>query len=234
MIQILMPMAGDGTRFNKGFKPFIEVNGTPLYQWSLKSLSAIKDYSLTFVIKTQDNEMYQIEEKLLESHPQANVIILEKSTLGCLETSLQGMEQMDLDLPLIILDSDLYFNSTSFNEVVSNTNALLQSSLIYFNSNNPWFSYCELKDQEVIRTREKEVISNNAIAGAYCFSSARIFMNHGARFITSKTMTKGEYYISPVYNSLIKEGEIIQSYFCDKYYSLGSPEEVEENIEYLK
>lgn len=229
-----MPMAGDGTRFNNGFKPFINVKGIPLYQWSLKSLKSIKQYSLTFIIKEDDDKTFSIKKRLLKNHPNANVVILPKRTLGALDTCIQGIQDLDLKLPLVILDCDLYFNSPKFNKMVSKQDFDFKSGLLYFNSNQKWFSYCELKDEKVIKTREKEVISNNAIAGAYCFSRAELFKVHGTKALKSDLTTNGEYYISPIYNSLIKKGEIVNSYFCEEYYSLGTPEEVERNLEFLK
>ncbi|OUR96480.1 hypothetical protein A9Q84_09020 [Halobacteriovorax marinus] len=234
MIQILMPMAGDGTRFNNGFKPFIEIKGIPLYKWALKSLGEIKDFSLTFIIKESDDMKYLVSQKLIESHPEASIRILKHKTLGALDTCLQSIDELNLDKPLIILDCDLFFDSKTFNTVLQEKWQNFKSGLLYFNSKEPCYSYCQIENGRVVQTKEKEVISSNAIAGAYCFSKAQLLKDCGQTIITNKMTTKGEYYISPIFNHLIKKGEEVTSYFCNEYYSLGTPKEVARNSEYLK
>jgi dTDP-glucose pyrophosphorylase len=232
MIQVVMPMAGDGTRFSNGFKPFIEVSGRPLYQWSISSLGDISNVQLHFIIKKVDDEKFNVEKVLKEHYPSSSITVLDNPTRGALETAYLGTKDLNDKLPLTILDCDIYFRSKDLEYMISSDE--FKTSILFFNSNNPSYSYCSIKDKLVTRTAEKEVISNNAITGAYCFETIELFRNHAKQIINEDQKVKGEFYISPIYNHLIKNGINVSAIECDKHYVLGTPEDVLKNKDMLK
>ena len=90
---------------------------------------------------------------------------LDSPTRGALETCFSAKEKLNGSEPLLILDCDLTFISKEFIQFCNTPNG--SHGFPVFSSNDPRYSYCRLNDRNVIETAEKEVISSNAIAGAY-------------------------------------------------------------------
>ena len=227
-----MPIAGNGSRFNRGFKPFIEVEGKKLLEWSIASLGDLSNHELCFVIKESDDKLYQVNKTLKELYPKCLVVTLEKETQGTLETCSLALKQFQGETPLVVLDCDLYFES-SFHEKLLQKLNWSSSYLLTFKSQEPCYSYCYVKNGKVEATAEKEVISDSAIAGCYNFSSINLFKKYANEIIFLKKIVKNEYYISQIINELIKAGHDVRAIQCEKYFSLGTPAEVESNYKNL-
>ncbi len=100
-------------------------------------------------------------------------------------------------------------------------------ALLTFESDLPKFSYVEADENGLaVRTREKEVISSHAVCGAYFFRSRGIFEEYAARYL--KTCGYSEYFMSGVYNEMIKDGRRIGILPTDSHTSFGTPAEYEE------
>ena len=100
-------------------------------------------------------------------------------------------------------------------------------ALVSFRSNNPRYSYALTNTFGiVVKTAEKEVISENALAGAYFFSKAESFLSAAEQLLTKTDIDKQEYYVSLLFNTLIENGEIVKLSNTDEYYSFGTPEEL--------
>ncbi|MBT5096069.1 MAG: NTP transferase domain-containing protein, partial [Halobacteriovoraceae bacterium] len=164
MIQVLMPMAGAGSRF-KDFhqfpKPLIPVFEQPMFYWNCKLLQKyIKEVSFTFVVLKSHVESYQIDQKIKEIIPSANICIIPKLTEGALETAHACREQLDLESPLLITDCDLCFLAPEFFDFLNR--GLFEAAagaLVSFESDLPRYSYAKLENNQVVKTAEKEVIS---------------------------------------------------------------------------
>ena len=78
----------------------------------------------------------------------------------------------------------------------------------------------------VLRTAEKEVISNHALCGAYFFSFGKRFKEVAHQLMNEQNFAKPEYYVSLLYNYLIAAGEKIYLAPMEEYYSYGTPEEL--------
>ena len=100
-------------------------------------------------------------------------------------------------------------------------------ALVSFESNEPRYSYAALgEDGFVARTAEKEVISNHALCGAYFFASGRRFKQITHLLLAEPAFTKPEYYVSLLFNYLLKDGEKVWLAPMEEYYSYGTPEEL--------
>ena len=77
----------------------------------------------------------------------------------------------------------------------------------------------------VKRTAEKEVISNHALCGAYFFSKAEGFLFSAETLLNEIDFKKPEFYVSLLYNYLLRRGETIRLAKVDEYKSYGTPEE---------
>lgn len=99
-------------------------------------------------------------------------------------------------------------------------------ALLTFRSDSPAYSYLEYgEDGRVIRTVEKQVVSSDAICGAYYFRSRAVFESACADYLMNCGYQ--EYFVSGVYNSLIASGGSVCGFRTDFHLPFGIPEEAE-------
>lgn len=235
-LQILMPMAGAGSRFAKaGFalpKPLIPVDNIPMFLKVLSSVADIKaDKEYLFVIQQQHVDAQKLDSLIKKALPEAEIIIIPEITRGAAETALAAKSKLNPSDGLIVMDCDLWFRSKSYNKMLAdslkNTSQIV-GGLLTFSSDNPRYSYAKFgPDNIVTETAEKVVISNHAITGAYFFATAKHFVDAAKKLMAQPISEKmPEYYISFLYNILIDEGEKIQAATVDEFESFGTPEEL--------
>ena len=224
-MNLIMTMAGEGSRYKGIFnnpKPLIELQNQPLFFWSTNSV--LKYYNinnLIFVILKKHNDKFDLAKKIYNTYPNSKVVILDKILDGPLKSALKAVELIDNDEMLMINDCDhiffsnyLYLNKDSLN---------FDSALCTFQSSHPNYSYALFKDNNLIDIKEKKVISNSAICGAYLFKNKNIFINNAIKFISNNL--KNEYFMSDVYSELLKNKNKIINIPLDIHLSFGTPDE---------
>lgn len=236
-LHIIMPMAGEGSRFLKeGWttpKPLIELNGQPLFKHAISSVTD-KDIQMkySFIVRQEHIDKYQIDKGIRSFLPEANLFSVVKTTRGAVETCLIAENAIADDDAVIVMDCDLEFRSKKFMEIIKQIlNKPIEEAtggaLVSFESNEPRYSYAALgEDGFVARTAEKEVISNHALCGAYFFASGRRFKQIAHLLLAESAFTKPEYYVSLLFNYLLKDGEKVWLAPMEEYYSYGTPEEL--------
>ena len=236
-LHIVMPMAGEGSRFLKeGWttpKPLIELNGQPLFKHAISSVTD-KDIQMkySFIVRQEHIDKYQIDKGIRSFLPEANLFSVVKTTRGAVETCLIEENAIVDDDAVIVMDCDLEFRSKKFMEIIKQIlNKPIEEAtggaLVSFESNEPRYSYAALgEDGFVARTAEKEVISNHALCGAYFFASGRRFKQIAHLLLDEPAFTKPEYYVSLLFNYLLKDGEKVWLAPMEEYYSYGTPEEL--------
>lgn len=83
----------------------------------------------------------------------------------------------------------------------------------------------------VLSIHEKDPITEFAHTGHYFFSRTLDFLSYGKMIIEKDIKVNGEFFLSPVYEEMIKDGENISAFVVDKFIGLGVPEDYEK---YLK
>ena len=234
----IIPMGGEGKRFkNSSFnKPkfMIETKNNTLLEWAIQSLPLDFANKLFFIIRKNDEESFgviEFIEKIMKAKfPNVNfeTILLSKNTRGQAETVLSCKKYIDNDRPLLIFNNDTIFKSTRLKtKLFSMQNQKIDGILGIFSSNDPNYSFVEIDNEDkVIRTKEKEVISNHASTGLYIFSKGSDFVKSAEYAIEKSILSKNEFYISELYNILIKEGKKFTIDFADEFVALGTPEDI--------
>lgn len=236
-LHIIMPMAGEGSRFKKeGWttpKPLIELNGMPLFKHAISSVSAEGiNLKYSFIVRQEHIDEYKIDEGIKSFQPDANIFSVLKTTRGAVETCLMAESAISDDDAVIVMDCDLEFRSTRFIEVIKSIlskpiSEVNGGALVSFESSEPKYSYAEVgEDGLVKRTAEKEPISTHALCGAYFFSTGKRFKEIAHQLLNEPEFKKPEYYVSLLYNYMLEKGESV--YICpmEEYYSYGTPEEL--------
>lgn len=236
-----MPMAGEGSRFKQAGinipKPLIKANGIPFF---IRALSSIRnsfndtDLKVTCIIQSKHDVCNELSNGIKNEVSFANIVVLPKLTRGAVETCLSAQPFMCKDDAILIMDCDLEWESYNY---ISAIKSLLRSDsstigglLLSFNSDNQRYSYAKTDENNiVIKTAEKSVISNNALVGAYYFNTVDDFILSANKLMAyNKLSDIREYYISLLYNYIIKSGRNVLLYKVDSLHSFGTPEELSE------
>ncbi len=234
-IHLLMPMGGGGTRFgNKGFnlpKPLIMLRGKPFFYWAAECiLQNMEVEDITFVVLKEHIEKFEIDKRIREYYPNAAIHVIPEVLQGAVLTCLEGLNEIHDDLPLLFEDCDHAFMSEEFFEF-SNAGSFdsPDAALLTFESDNPAYSYVKFDSTgKVLGTIEKVVASNEAICGAYYFKSSDIFKEACEKYL--KECSYSEFFVSGVYNELVKLGKEVSTFKLDEHISFGTPDEYDETL----
>lgn len=236
-LHIIMPMAGEGSRFAKAGwttpKPLIELRGVPLFQRAIGSVALPGvEMKYSFIVRQEHIDKQHIDSLIQDILPEARIFSVLKTTRGAVETCLVAEAAIDDDDAVVVMDCDLEFRSVGYNQLVSKALSLPADeadggALVSFESDNPRYSYALVDDGgRVLRTAEKEPISNHALCGAYFFGSGKDFKRIAHQLLDDGTHGKAEFYVSLLYNYLLAEGKIVRLATMEEYYSYGTPEEL--------
>src|SRR5207237_751086 len=128
------------------------------------------------------------------------------------------------------LDCDLTFAAHAYVERLRAMAAGTDDTaglLLSFRSRAPQYSYALIENGRVLRTAEKEAISDRALTGAYGFGEAAQFFAAARNIVERNLRTgNGEYYVSSVYNALIAAGGTVRIADVERVWSVGTPEEL--------
>ena len=236
-LNFIIPMGGEGKRFknSKFNKPkfMIKTKNKTLLEWAIQSLPLDFAHKIFFIIRKNDEQNFRVKEfikKIMKKFPNTKfkVLLLSKNTRGQAETVLSCKKEINNDRALLIFNNDTYFKSIRLkSRLLSMRNQKIDGILGIFNSKDPKYSFVEIdNDDKVIRTKEKKVISNFASTGMYIFSKGSDFIKSAEYAIEKNILTKNEFYISELYNILIKEGKKITVDVADEFVALGTPEDI--------
>ena len=226
-INLLIPIAGKGSRFlDQGYvlpKQLLFAGKKQCMDWSLGSFN-LDDFNLIFIIR--DEHIYNFSyDKILKSKygPEVTVVSLKEITRGSVESCLAAESWIDNDIPLTIFTMDVMFNPVVSKLTFDNQS---DGALLTFKSNSPAYSYAQIEGELVTKTAEKEVISNNAIVGVYHFNKGSDFVRYAKIMIEMNLVTKGEFYLAPLYNLMIKDKKRIKVSTIEEMHLFGTPEEL--------
>jgi dTDP-glucose pyrophosphorylase len=266
-IQLLFPMGGLGTRFFdigiKTPKPLIEVDGQPMVLKAISSFARLKEMGAKnvriqpiFIVRSEHEAQFGLGTLLQKVAPEAKLVLLDHNTRGAVETCLVAEPHIDKNSPLVICDCDLYFRSREYEDILlqlaldegqkdeqkgENSDSSSPSGLlVYMEHTHPRYSYALTREDDnrtVIRTAEKDPISNKALIGGYGFASGAVFLKAAHQLMElpiDPEKGRKEYYISLLYNFLLQEGLKVVAVKRDEYESFGTPEELKEYNESKK
>ena len=235
MINIVIPMAGAGSRFAlagyKKPKPLIDVMGKLMIQWVIENLTTSLDHKFIFICQKEHIEKYSLNKSLMELKPGSQVIEIDGLTQGAAETVLSASDLIDNEVALVIANSDQYIDykvDNFFDDLIQKKS---DGSILTMTSSDAKWSYIKCDNNlRVTEVREKEVISNEATVGIYGFAKGSDFVKGARDMINANLRVNGEFYVAPVYNELIRGGSNISfaNIGSDKEQmnGLGTPEDL--------
>lgn len=237
MLNIVIPMAGRGSRFaNAGYstpKPLIPVGEKPMIEWVIENIRPSTAHKFTFICLAEHLNAYAaVPDTLRQLCPDCNIISIDQVTEGAACTVLLAKQQINTDAPLMIANADQYveLNVDEYLSVMEKENA--DGLIMTFWSDHPKWSYCRTReDGSVSEVVEKKVVSNEATVGIYNFRRGRDFVAAAEAMIENNLRVNNEFYVAPAYNQLIAAGQkIITAKTGKEYagmYGLGTPDDLD-------
>jgi NDP-sugar pyrophosphorylase family protein len=236
MLNIVIPMAGAGSRFaSKGYlqpKPLIPINGMPMIQVVINNLRPECSHRFIFICQEKHVREYQLDRLLPAWAPGCQIIGLDGLTQGAACTVLAARDLINTEDELMIANSDQYVDVdiNIYLEKMRQDN--LEGLIMTMAADDPKWSFVGLNHEHLVtRVVEKEVISNEATVGIYNFRQGKDFVSSADRMIEKDLRVNNEFYVAPVYNELIENNKRIGIYNigkeADGMYGLGIPVDLE-------
>ena len=230
-LHLILPMAGRGSRFfENGFispKPLIEINGKPFFYWAARSIEKFVDCAdLTFVVLEEHIRDFAIDARIKVYWPEARIVALPAVTEGAAITALRGSESLPEGEPLLFNDCDHLFYCKAFNDFCAAGQFAggPAGALLTFESDSPAYSYLQYDENgNVCHTVEKQVVSHDAICGAYYFKDKATYAAALEEYLHHCDYK--EYFVSGVYNVLAARGQRVAGFACDLHLPFGTPAE---------
>lgn len=231
MLNIVIPMAGRGSRFvNAGYempKPLIDIFGHKMIEYVSHNIRPECEHRFIYICQKEHIEKYNLKQILLQYAPDSIVIPINYVTEGAACTVLLAEEYINNDNPLMIANSDQFvdININQYLDKMKNNDGLIMT----MPANHPKWSYIKYDDAGIVTmVREKEVISNEATVGIYNYKKGSDFCKYAKQMINRNIRVNNEFYVAPVYNEMIEAGFKIVFYdIGNNMYGLGTPEDLE-------
>jgi hypothetical protein len=160
-------------------------------------------------------------------------VYLDGVTDGPAITVSKALPSLDLNLPLIVANSDQYISDglSQYGLSIRHEINEIGSVLTMEASSNKW-SYVGRDDHGVItKIVEKEEISNEATVGVYAWSKAQLFTDSLDDMIYRNLRVNNEFYVAPTYNWLIDKGVEVRTLnigpVSNSVFGLGTVDDLE-------
>jgi dTDP-glucose pyrophosphorylase len=234
MLNIVLPMAGKGSRFaEKGYafpKPLIEIKKKPMIQVVIENLTPKEPHRFIFICQKSHYNQYSLQTLLEAIAPGCKVVVVDGITEGAACTVLLAKEFIDNDDELLLANSDQFvdLDINKFLEGVRKDGK--DGSIMTFESLHPKWSYAKLDGSgNVIEVAEKKPISHHATVGIYYYKKGTFFVKGAEDMIMKNIRTNNEFYVCPVYNQMIEKSKKVGIFEIepDQMYGLGTPEDLE-------
>lgn len=233
LVNVVVPMAGEGSRFRKvGFhkpKPMIDVAGKPMIKWVMDNVQS-SEVDIHWILVVRKGHTLP---NLNDGKTKLSFVECEGLTEGAACTTLLAKHLIDNNTPLLIVNSDQFVEwNTSASDfwklVLQESKQGMDGNILCFHKdmseNDIKWSYA-LTDGNGNLTdlQEKKVISENATVGIYYWTRGSDYVMCAEQMIVKNIRVNKEFYVAPVYNEGVEKGMKFKLSFCKRMYGLGVP-----------
>lgn len=236
MINVLLPMAGGSAMFDPQLYPYplplTELMGKPMIEHVVANLATLDDdVRFIFVVKSDDCRRFHLDHTLTLLAPgRCEIVRLIANTQGAMCSALMAISHINNDDPLVISNSDQLIEPC-LRELFAELRASnCAGGCLTFDAVHPRWSYVRLENGQVVEAAEKKPLSRHAIAGFYYFARGSRFVEAASRAILNQSCLNGQYYVAPVFNELILDGDVVMTVAIPQgcYSSFYTPHRIEE------
>lgn len=236
-MKYVFTLSGNSERFTKeGFiaKPLITINGKMVIEYVMDMFPGINIEDVLFLVNEHDVEKYNINTILTTLYPGATIFIIPVHTSGPIISILKAESKIKDDESYIVSYCDLT-HKWNYNDFL---NSIIESKcdgcLVTHTGMHPHrmrninFAHLKLNGTSVLEVKEKGYFTSNPItehasSGIYYFKRGSDLKKYCKKMIENNETVNGEYYVTLIYNQMIKDGLSIINYPTDNYVCLGTP-----------
>jgi dTDP-glucose pyrophosphorylase len=239
MMNIVIPMAGHGSRFTKaGYrnpKPLIDILGKPMIQWVTENLKPKMPHRFIFICQKEHLAFYSLGDLLESLAPGCEIIEVSQVTQGAACTVLLAKQLINNQYPLMIANCDQYID-IDINEYLQELERTTADGLIMtMKAHDPKWSFIKLNaNNEITEVVEKKVVSDEATVGIYNYKHGSDFVTAAEMMIRKDLRVNNEFYVAPAYNEMIADGKMITFFNIGSLgvcmHGLGTPEDLDDFI----
>ncbi len=236
MINIVVPMAGRGSRFSQaGYsipKPLLSVFGRPMIEVVIENLRPSQPHRFIFICQREHLLAHDLEPILREAGMNTLIVPIDHITEGAACTVLLAEADINNDDALMIANCDQYIATPIDSYLNRMEEGRFDGFIMTMTANDPKWSFIGLDaDGKVNRVVEKQVVSDEATVGVYNYLRGRDFVAAAHEMIASNDRTNNEFYVAPAYNYMIRRGSRVghMNIGADRsgMYGLGTPTDLE-------
>ena len=227
-LNVVIPMAGAGSRFaEKGFtvpKPLITFRGKTMIEHVVDNLNI--DAKYTFIVQQEHLDKFDAGRILRNIVPNCNIVPLSGVTDGAARSLLQAKDIINNIDPLFIVNSDNLIEWGNIGIMKSFEDK--DGGIILIKADGPKWSYAATDENDfATEIAEKIQISTNATTRHYYWRKGSDFLKCAEEMIRRDIRFNNEFYIAPVYNIGIENGLKIYTRHAQKFWSVGTPEDLD-------
>lgn len=240
-MHIIVPMSGIGNRFiEAGYpmpKPLIEVEGKPIIEHVVHLFP--NESKFTFICNSKHLNETNMRAILKRICPNATIVEIPNHKKGPVFAVSQIFNLIEEEEEVIVnyCDFNTYWDYHDFLTHTRNRGA--DGAIPSYKGFHPHMlgstNYAFIKDEKqwMIKIKEKEPFTNNrmqeyASNGTYYFKKGALVKKYFQELLLSDQNINGEFYVSLVYNLLVRDGFKVSIYEIQHMLQWGTPNDLEE------
>jgi NDP-sugar pyrophosphorylase family protein len=239
-MKIIIPMAGTGNRFvERGYddpKPLIKVNGKRIIEYILDMFN--DDDEFVFICNDTHLATTNISQVLLLLKPNAEIVSMPQHKLGPVHTVQQVYNLIKDDEEVIVsyCDNPHLWNRKDFENKMNQAKfdgcVLTHTGFHPHTLANTKMAFVKGEEGILEEIKEKECytdtpMNEHASTGVYYFRKGAYVKKYFDLAVEQGIQYNGEYYVTLVYNLLVKDGLKIGYYDTPYVTVFGTPDETE-------
>ncbi|HDM8440038.1 glycosyltransferase family 2 protein [Yersinia enterocolitica] len=237
MLNIVIPMAGKGSRFAKeGYqdpKPLIPVGTKRMIELVINNLTPSRPHRFIFICQQEHIDKYDLQAKLEILAPNCIVVGINQVTEGAACTVLCAKDYINNNDNLMIANSDQWVDICIDDYLADMDEKDLDGIIMTMDADDPKWSFVEFDTNGLVKgVYEKIVISKEATVGIYNYKRGSDFCTKAEKMISNGDRSNGEYYVAPVYTYMYKDDNARIGVYnigseANGMYGLGIPSDLE-------
>ncbi|MDX2084220.1 MAG: NTP transferase domain-containing protein [Candidatus Melainabacteria bacterium] len=248
-MHIIIPMSGVGRRFQEaGYtqpKPLISVDGMPMIEHVVGLFPALAKQPVRFSFICNETHLAEtpLAETLRRICPAGEIVAIAPHKLGPVHAVLQWARQqpeaIDPEEPVVVNYCD-FSTRWSFEQFVAAVGQQQAAgSVVAYRGFHPHMlgtdHYAFIREQDgwLQAIQEKQPFTNNRMAefasnGTYYFARGEWMLKYFRQLMDEGQALNGEYYVSMVYNLMVRDGLPVSVYEVDTMLQWGTPKDLRE------
>lgn len=240
-MKVIIPMSGMGNRFVKaGYdipKPLIKMNGKPMIEHIVEMFSGAKDF--IFICNSKHLLETNMRSVLNKIAPNCEIVEIPPHKKGPVYAVSYISDRIDDDEEVVVnyCDFSVYWDFKDFLTHTRNRDA--DGAVPAYKGFHPHMlgstNYAFMRDEKqwMLEIKEKEPFTDNrmeeyASSGTYYFKKGAYVKKYFSELMEGDINLNGEFYVSLIYNLMVKDELKISIYDLEHMLQWGTPQDVEE------